>query len=297
MELTSLVDFISVVEKRSFRAAAKARGKTAIAVSQGISRLEKELGFSLLKRTTRRLIPTEFGRIFYERSKRIEREVLSAKNILSKPSEDAASTPTGVLQISAPLAFGQRVVAPVLSQFLAQHSTVGITLRLGSSEASELSFTIAKEVEPGAISRKLGKYRRVVCGSPSYLAKLKRPVSPEELNRYNCIRMIGRERWRLTGPKEFDLEPQGNLLTDNLEAAILATVGGVGISLLPVATIERELLSGAIEILLQGYEDAQDAVYAVFSENLPSPAAEAFCSMLVARLNSREMPAKLLSND
>ncbi len=59
--------FIAVVDSGSFTAAAAASGQTKAVVSFNIRQLEKELGVTLLLRSTRRLTLTDAGVLFYQK--------------------------------------------------------------------------------------------------------------------------------------------------------------------------------------------------------------------------------------
>ncbi len=64
MTLEDLRMFVAACEAGSFSALARQLGKTQSAVSQHISRLEKELGVPLLERSGRGIAPTEAGTVF-----------------------------------------------------------------------------------------------------------------------------------------------------------------------------------------------------------------------------------------
>lgn len=68
---TSLSDFISVVEKGSFSAAAESLYISQPALSQKIRTLEARLGFELFRHETRRAVLTEAGKAFYPRAKQL----------------------------------------------------------------------------------------------------------------------------------------------------------------------------------------------------------------------------------
>ncbi len=77
----SMEVFISVVELGSFTAAANAFRLSPSMVSKHINALEKRLGSTLLKRTTRTLHLTEIGRNYYANCK----EILKQINVTCSP--------------------------------------------------------------------------------------------------------------------------------------------------------------------------------------------------------------------
>src|SRR5258708_16289883 len=72
--LAALEIFVRVVDTGSFSAVARHQRIGQPAVSKAVVQLEEWLGVSLLMRSTRSVLPTEAGRIFYERAKRMIEE-------------------------------------------------------------------------------------------------------------------------------------------------------------------------------------------------------------------------------
>ncbi len=60
-QLADLAIFAAITSERSFTGAARKLGVTQSALSQTVKRLESELGFRLLSRTTRSVAPTAAG--------------------------------------------------------------------------------------------------------------------------------------------------------------------------------------------------------------------------------------------
>ena len=73
-----LHSFLALVEKQSFTAAAEALYISQSSLSQQIQTLERELGFALFDRSTRRVVLTEAGRSFYQSALKIQEMYLHA---------------------------------------------------------------------------------------------------------------------------------------------------------------------------------------------------------------------------
>jgi len=76
--LSAIEVFVRVVDTGSFSAVARLQNIGQPAVSKAVVQLEEWLGVSLLMRSTRSVTPTEAGRIFYERAKRMTEEASEA---------------------------------------------------------------------------------------------------------------------------------------------------------------------------------------------------------------------------
>src|SRR3954462_3039619 len=111
MNLNRLAYFAAVVDTGSFTRAAERLGITKAVVSQQVARLEHDLGVTLLVRTTRRVHPTEAGRMFHARCAVILREAGDAFDELAQ----SAAGPTGTLRIAAPHDYGTSVAVPVVT--------------------------------------------------------------------------------------------------------------------------------------------------------------------------------------
>src|SRR5262245_60367935 len=100
---------VAVADVGSFTAAAYRLGLTPSAVSKLVSRLERRLNGRLFQRTTRRVQPTEPGRRYLARARR----VLGELDELDREVEKDTTEPRGSLKVTAPPVFGERVVVPV----------------------------------------------------------------------------------------------------------------------------------------------------------------------------------------
>ena len=83
-------------------------------VVRTLAGLEKSLGVRLLNRTTRRISLTEEGRHYVERCRLILAEVQDTEHALNAKEQ----APSGLLKVTAPVAFGQLYVAPIVSRSL-----------------------------------------------------------------------------------------------------------------------------------------------------------------------------------
>src|SRR5271163_1423629 len=115
--LAALEIFVQVVDAGSFSAVARRQRIGQPAISKAVVQLEEWLDVSLLMRSTRSVVPTEAGRIFYERAKRTIEEADDA--VLA--ARGSASGLSGNLCVSASVCFGRLHIIPKLSEFLAEH--------------------------------------------------------------------------------------------------------------------------------------------------------------------------------
>ena len=106
--------FIRVVELGSFSKAGEDMGIGQSSVTKRIAQLEERLGTRLLFRSTHGVTPTEVGERYYEKCKVIIRNVEEADSI----ADLMQSGVVGTLRVSCSVAFGRRVLLPLIIDFM-----------------------------------------------------------------------------------------------------------------------------------------------------------------------------------
>jgi DNA-binding transcriptional LysR family regulator len=289
-DLNDMVTFARVVEAESFSEAARRLGTSKSSVSKAVARLEASLGVRLLNRSTRKLSVTEIGQAFYEHCARIGDEAaLAAAN-----ARELQSEPSGVLRITAPVAFGRLHVAPAVVEYLEQHPKVTIDMAVTDrvvdlvGEGYDVAIRIAREPHPQLVARELAPARRVVCATPDYFERWGVPQTPADLERHNCLhytRLSPHGQWRLQGAQgEIVVDVKGSLRVDDDDALSQAVLAGLGIALLPTFIIGRDLQAGRLCSVLGEYLPVERRIYSVRLPNVRPPAkVRAFIDFLVSR--------------
>jgi len=271
--LSEMATFARVVEARSFSEAARQLGMTKAAVSRHVSRLEAALGARLLMRTTRRLALTEAGQAVYASCS----ELVAAARSATAAAGQYAESPGGVLRVSAPLAFGEIVLAPKLPAFLARYPDIDMQLTLTDrlldlvEDGIDVAVRIALDLAPGLAARPLQEIPYLICASPEYLAKRGVPEQPEDLATHDCL-YLGHGPfgacWQFKqGELHRSVMVRGRLTVSHSKAMLEAVLGGVGIGLMPAFTAATELQTGRVCQLLpmwrvmEPYKSTAWAVY------------------------------------
>src|SRR5260370_27726170 len=166
----------------------------------------------------------------------------------------------GVLRIAAPVQFGRRHVAPIVSAFLNEYPDVRVELSLNDrnldliEEGLDLAVRIGPLADSSLVARQVGNVRRVVVASPAYLARHGVPRTPSDLATHDTIFGMARSsarEWRF-GPSQLGptvrLSPR--LLVDDVEAPLQAPQAGRGIARRRSYQATDELAAGALLRLL-----------------------------------------------
>lgn len=123
MDIRALRYFVEVVKRQGFTAAADALFVTQPTISKMVRQLEVEVGTPLVVRDGRTIVPTETGRIVYQRG--IEMLALQAR--LEAELAEVSTGVGGELAISIP-PLASMLLTPVLAEFHRLHP--GVRLKL-----------------------------------------------------------------------------------------------------------------------------------------------------------------------
>jgi DNA-binding transcriptional LysR family regulator len=271
--------YARVVETGSFSRAADEFGLGQPTASKQIAALEERLGVRLLERSTRRLRPTETGREFYERCRRLVDEA----DDLESNARRGARGAVGRMRVACPMGFGRLHVVPIVVRFLAAHPEAQIDLVMNdryvdlAEEGVDLAIRIANLGDSTLHARPLGETPRALVASPAYLKRRGTPKAPADLERHDFIVYAyfdTPERVALNGPDNASAEVRvkARLRVNNAEAMRAAVVGGLGICAMPVWAIVDELKSGTARLVLPEWRPPASAIQAVYSSARHLPA-------------------------
>ncbi|RXD03791.1 LysR family transcriptional regulator [Sphingomonas sp. UV9] len=288
-DLEAWAIFASVVEHRSFSAAADAIGLSKATVSKAITRLEAHLGQSLFHRTSRRLALTEAGKPLAEHAARI----LAEARLAEESANDAASAPTGRVRLAAPMSFGITNVAPLLAEFLAAHPGIEVDLHLSDArvdivaEGFDVALRIAELPDSSLRARRLCTIRAHIVAAPRYLATNGTPTHPAQLGEHKLFgysNVVG--PWRFHGPggAEVSVRARGQLTANSGEAIIPALVAGLGIARLPDFIVDAHIATGALVTILAEWAPAPIGLHLLTP---PSPLRPARVEALIEFLANR----------
>lgn len=264
--------FVSVVEQRSFAAAAEILGLTPSAVSKLVTRLEDRLGVQLLHRTTRRLSLSSEGEVYFARARQILADVEDAEAEVAR----SRGAPRGLLRVNTSNAFGIHQLAPALPEFMARYPEIRMDLAITDRVIDLTSDPVDVTVRAGHVgdvamaSRKVADFERVVCAAPSYLEQRGTPRTPADLARHTCIVMSSQapHRWPFRNGGEVDHVEIANVIAiDNSEAALQLALNGGGIirlgDLLVAEFVTRGLL---VPLLADMHHDEPLQLTALYRE-------------------------------
>ena len=249
MDLNRAATFVRVVETGGFTRAAEAIGLPPSSVSRSVARLERELGITLLERTTRKVSLTDAGKAFFERA----RDALVGLAEANALAHDAATEAHGVVRVAMPPEFGVHA-GHLFAPLLAQHPRVRIELTFTSrgielvGSLVDLAVQMGRLPDSSLIAKRIGQATDRLYASPQYLAARGTPRRLADLARHDVILYRSSDpRWELSGPRGVErVDVSGRIVGDNTQFVANAAQVGLGIARLPSFVGDRLVEDGAL---------------------------------------------------
>jgi LysR family transcriptional regulator, transcriptional activator for dmlA len=288
-DLVDLRVFCSVARRSNFNAAATDMGISPAYVSKRVADLERALGVTLFRRTTRRVQITDEGALAYAWARR----VLDAADGLTQEVAGAKGSPSGSLRISTSMRLGRNHVSHVLSLLEREYPGLEIWLELLDrrvdliGEAFDIDIRMAEVTEPHLVRHLIAKNKRILCAAPQYLKRRGHPETLADLALHDCL--LYRERhltfgvWRMDGPNGSEsVKVTGPMGANHSDVVRNWALDGHGIVMLSSWDVAPELKEGTLERVLPGYSQVAD-VWAVTATRLADSAKVRICVEFLAQ--------------
>lgn len=285
--------FLRVLDLGSISAAARSLDLSVAVASARLQRLERDLGVRLLHRTTRKLRPTTEGAALAKQGRVLVEDLEALTAGLRQASRGIA----GTLRVTTSATFGRQYISPLLPAFLAKHPNVKLSMDFTDqvldlvSAGFDLAIRIGALDDSNLVARKLASNRRVLCASPEYLRRHGAPKTPADLERHDCLLLVGRngrqDLWKLSdgADGETTVRVSGRIESNQGELLRDAAVAGLGIAMHSTWHVWEDLRTGRLQVVLPGYPIADTGIYAVMPQRrLMPPRVRAFVDFLAGCL-------------
>ncbi len=271
VDLNDVLVFNEVVSAGSFTAAARKLDVPPSAVSRRVARLEERLGYKLLHRTTRSVGLTDAGRVYYERTAAIARDLEDASRALA----DLHERTTGTVRMTAPPDDGG-IIWSLVSGFLHAHPQVDVeiihTLEYLDLVQERIDIALRGGSAPDTTlfgAQRLFDSRMLLVASPKYLATHGTPHTIEDLAAHTWV---GMDDWAPNAVRRVAdedgqaqrVEVRNRLRVNRLDTARAAAVEGLGIAPMVEFNCWRELREGTLVEVLPGSMPGPAPFWAVY---------------------------------
>ena len=267
--LEGIAEFCAVADVGNFTGAANKLDTSVAQISRKVASLEKQLGVKLLQRTTRSVSLTEAGTQYFQQAMPALKALEDAQLAVSA----LQASPQGLIKLTAPVAFGEAFIAPLLNTFMQKYSGISVQCTFSNEKLDiveqglDLAIRIGKLEDSTLVAKKLATRHLFVCGSRDYFIEQGQPKSIEDLKKHSLL--VGSQPyWRLLIDNKIQSIPvQGRVRYNSGNALCSAAIAGLGIAQLPGFYVRKALASGELIELFPEYKDKQEAIWAVFPSN------------------------------
>jgi len=291
--------FLSIVQEGSLRAAAKALGVGAPAVSLQLKALEDKMGVGLIIRTTRSIELTEAGKVLFDTAAPAYRDMIYAV----EKTKEVGKSINGTLRISLSRGAYMTALAPVLDQFQSDNPGIRLDLswneglvdinregfhagiRLGDILSPDMMAVRLTPPLPGAFS-----------ASPGYLDQHGHPEHPRDLLKHRCIRYKMPTAntiadWHfLEDGQDKIIDPPARLVFDHISGVMQAAREGHGIGYSLRATVQDLYESGELLPVLDLYAPMMPPFYLYYPEQ--NKRVECLRLLITCLVKHRDQQAK-----
>lgn len=251
--------FVRVADKLGVSTAATELGISKSLVSKRVAQLEAALGVTLFSRSSHRIALTSAGEAYLEFAQRALAEVKSGQERL----HELRVSLSGKIRVTAPVSWGQRVLAKHLPEFLLAHPAVELELHLAdrmmdiATERIDLALRWSDgAVKPGLAAEPLIAIAWMLAAAPNYLARHGTPKHPHEIAAHH-----GLGYWRENADDAWVLSPVDATATaassvavrinsryhaNNTDAVTEAALAGLGIALMPDYLCTEDIAAGRL---------------------------------------------------
>ncbi|MBQ1761847.1 MAG: LysR family transcriptional regulator [Aquincola sp.] len=252
MDVNALTLLVQILDAGNLSEAARRLKMSRANISYHLNQLEKSIGQQLVRRTTRRVEPTEIGLKLYEHGLRIQNELTAARESITTLGQRLQ----GRVRLSVPSGYGQLVMSPWLLDFKRQYPGIVLDVMFENRvedlmrDEVDVAVRVLSEPPQNLVARDMGVVRYVACASRAFAEAQGLPQQLDDLRTMPLITaaVIGRQLrvaayWR-DERHEVLLEP--SLISENFLFLRQAVQAGLGIGLVPDYVVQDEVDSGEI---------------------------------------------------
>lgn len=260
MDLNALKLFVEIVDGGNLSVAARRLNTTRSNVSHRLKAFERAVGAQLLRRSTRRVEPTQVGYALYEHGSRIVREIAAANATIATLGKSLH----GHVRVSLPIALGHLYLGSLLLEFAREHPRITLEVVLNNRVfdlmASEIDVALRITSDPPQqyVARELARIGLVLCASPEYVRAKGNPRVPADLAQHVFVSRSAQNNVRTPitlrrEGKQWEIGVPPHIQSENTLFLKSAALAGIGFAVLPYYAVRDELAQEKLLVLLPDY--------------------------------------------
>ena len=258
MDSHALTLLVEIIDSGNLSQAARKLRMSRANVSYHLTQLEKAVGVQLVRRTTRRVEPTEVGMRLYEHGRSIQNEILAARETIATLGQGLQ----GRVGISVPSGYGQIVMSDWLIEFKRLYPGIVLDVLFENRvdnlrDEVDIAIRVMQEPPLSLVARSMGTVRFLACASRGFAQQHGLPRTLLELRNAPLItsgvtgRQLRLSAYQGDERQEMVLEP--TMLSEHFPFLRQGVLAGLGVGLVPDYVVQDAIESGEVLTALDDY--------------------------------------------
>lgn len=273
----NIVIYLKLCETLSFTKTAEALNIPKSTVSDALKKLEDDLGVTLLKRTTRKVLITDEGQLLYEKGGELVANITDLENLFSDNHIGGIQGRIqGRIRVDMPIGLSKNLILPNLHEFLELYPEIELEISSSDrrvdpiSEGFDFVIRVGSLKDSSLIAKKIGEHSIINCVGKKYVEKYGLPTTLNSLSKHFQIHYlqnlgVGRDGFEyFDGTKYVSLQTKSLITVNNSVAYTDACLAGLGIIQVPMVGVKDYLDSGEMIQILKKYHAEAMSVYFIY---------------------------------
>jgi DNA-binding transcriptional LysR family regulator len=265
VDLAGLTLLVDILDAGNLSQAAQRLKTSRANVSYHLGQLEKAAGVQLVRRTTRRVEPTEIGQRLYEHAQVIRNEMLAARETIATLGRGLQ----GRVGLAVPSGYGQMVMSDWLIAFKREYPAIVLDVLFENRvddlirDDVDVAVRILHEPPPNVVARDMGRVRYLVCATRRWVDTHGAPTTPQALRSVPLItasvpgRHVRLRAWqgeRRADSHQEEVMLEASLISEHFPFLRQAILADLGVGLVPDYVVAEEMASGEVQHLLADWQ-------------------------------------------
>jgi DNA-binding transcriptional LysR family regulator len=265
VDLAGLTLLVDILDAGNLSQAAQRLKTSRANVSYHLGQLEKAAGVQLVRRTTRRVEPTEIGQRLDEHAQVIRNEMLAARETIATLGRGLQ----GRVGLAVPSGYGQMVMSDWLIAFKREYPAIVLDVLFENRvddlirDDVDVAVRILHEPPPNVVARDMGRVRYLVCATRRWVDTHGAPTTPQALRSVPLItasvpgRHVRLRAWqgeRRADSHQEEVMLEASLISEHFPFLRQAILADLGVGLVPDYVVAEEMASGEVQHLLADWQ-------------------------------------------
>ncbi len=274
-QLSAMRVFVRVVETGNFTRAAATLNMPKTTVTNLVQSLESHLRTTLLNRTTRKVMVTTDGALYYERAM----QIISELDELDGSISNSQRQPSGRLRVEMAGAFADLLVIPNLCDFHMRFPQIRLDIGVGDrlvdyiAENVDCALRAGTPTDQSLIARKVGEISMSAYAAPLYIRNFGAPERPQDLQEdHLAVGYLSAQSGRVRSmefhrdDENVEITPRYVVSVNDARTYVNAAISGMGIVQSPRFMVREAVEKGDLVEVLSDWRCGSLPLYIVYPQ-------------------------------